>query len=62
MAPEASVVELNSLIEEKKLRDRGGQLVTNPLAGGLVRADGKFLYPIQGEIPILLVERAIPLS
>ncbi len=31
------------------------------LTAGLVREDGAALYPIENEIPILLVESAIPL-
>jgi uncharacterized protein YbaR (Trm112 family) len=29
---------------------------------GLVRADGKFLYPIRRTIPILLVDEALPVG
>jgi uncharacterized protein YbaR (Trm112 family) len=32
------------------------------LEGGLVRADGKVLYPMRGEIPVMLIDEAIPLS
>jgi uncharacterized protein YbaR (Trm112 family) len=28
----------------------------------LVRADGKFIYPIRQEIPIMLIDEAIPLA
>ncbi len=41
-------------------RDRAGNPVTVPLEGGLLREDGAVLYPIQGGIPILLVENGIP--
>ena len=34
---------------------------SEPLAAGLVRADGKVLYPIRHGIPELLAEEAIPL-
>lgn len=30
------------------------------IVAGLVRADGKMLYPIRENIPVLLVEEAIP--
>ncbi len=30
--------------------------------GGLVREDGKCLYPIRGNIPIMLIDEAIPLT
>ena len=31
------------------------------LPAGLVREDGRVLYPIQGEIPVLLLDAAVPL-
>jgi len=30
--------------------------------GGLVRKDGQFVYPVCEDIPILLINEAIPLS
>ena len=30
--------------------------------GGLVREDGRYLYAIRNDIPIMLVEQAIPLE
>jgi uncharacterized protein YbaR (Trm112 family) len=44
------------------LRNRGGQPLKDKLDAGLVRADGKFLYPIRQSISIMLVEEAIPLG
>lgn len=45
----------------EKLPDRRGTPPAAPLEGGLLREDGALLYPIRGEIPIMLVEEAIPL-
>lgn len=60
---EASVVEqLNGKIFAGGLKNRSGEAVNEKLDGGLVRADGKFLYPIRGEIPVMLVDEAIPLT
>ena len=57
---EAAVIEtLNRRIEEKSLKNRGGQAVTEKIEGGLVRDDGKLLYPIRKNIPVMLVEEAI---
>ena len=59
---EAAVVErLNAAANDGKLENRGGQPVSEPLTGGLVREDGKFLYPIYEEIPCLLIEESIAL-
>jgi uncharacterized protein YbaR (Trm112 family) len=41
--------------------NRGGQHVTEPIEGGLVRADAAILYPILDGIPIMLVDEGIPL-
>jgi len=52
---------LNQDIKAGQLRNRGGQPVTRPCDGGLVREDGRYLYPICQDIPILLINEAIPL-
>lgn len=58
----ASALEkLNTQIAAGRLRNRAGQPVAERLNAGLVRADGKFLYPLRHNIPILLVDEAVPL-
>ena len=37
----------------------GGEKVTNPLQEGLITEDGKVIYPVQDNIPILLEEKGI---
>jgi len=60
---ESSVVEnLNQQIRDGQLHNRGGQAVKERIDGGLVRADGQFLYPIRQDIPIMLIDEAIPLA
>jgi len=59
-APE-QVRDLNRRIEEGSLRNQAGQVVVEPLDGGLLREDNKVLYPIRRDIPIMLIEEAIPL-
>ena len=60
---EASVVEkLNQQNTAGTLKNRAGQPVQEALTGGLVRTDGKFLYPIRRTIPVMLLDEAIPLS
>ena len=60
---EASVVEsLNQQIEAGHLRNRTGQSVKEKIDGGLVRADGQFLYAIRQDIPIMLIDEAVPLA
>ena len=45
----------------EKLPDRRGLPPAVPLEGGLLRADGALLYPVRADIPIMLVDEAIPL-
>ena len=52
---------LNQQITAGRLKNRAGQPVREKLDGGLLRADGKFLYPIRQHIPVMLVDEAIPL-
>jgi uncharacterized protein YbaR (Trm112 family) len=35
--------------------------VKEAIDGGLIRADGKLLYPIRRNIPVMLVDEGIPL-
>ena len=60
---EPSLIEkLNEHITAGQLRNRSGQLVKERIDGGLVRTDNKFLYPIRQDIPIMLIDEAIPLT
>ena len=62
MAEDSLIEKLNKLIENEELLNRIKQPVKNRLDGGLIREDGKYLYPIVEEIPILLIDEAIPLE
>jgi uncharacterized protein YbaR (Trm112 family) len=42
--------------------NRGGKKVENKIQGGLVRQDGTYLYRIEDDIPIMLIDEAIPLK
>lgn len=53
---------VNRRITEGRLRTRGGETVTEPLAAALVREDGALLYPIRDDIPVMLIDEAIPLE
>ena len=56
------VDRINREIEAGRLVDRGGEQVTEPIDGGLVRRDRRYLYAIRRGVPVLLVEAAIPLE
>jgi len=60
---EPPVIEkLNQQVSAGALKNRAGQLVQEKLDGGLIRADGKVLYPIRRNLPVLLVDEGIPLA
>jgi uncharacterized protein YbaR (Trm112 family) len=53
---------VNSEIDAGRLRNRGGDEVSRRISEGLVREDGKILYPIDDGIPVMLIEESIELS
>ena len=58
----AEVLErLGREVSAGRLRNRGGQPVTQPITEGLVREDGRVLYPVDDGIPVMLIEESIEL-
>ena len=62
MAEQSLVDDVNARIERGEVSNRGGAKVEKKIDGGLVREDGAFLYPIDDDIPIMLIDEAIPLK
>ncbi len=62
LADSALIEKLNALQREEKLKNRSDQSVKDPLQGGLIREDRRYLYPILDGIPVMLIEEAIPLE
>lgn len=57
------IEKINLLIEKGDCRNRGGQNVAQKIDGGLIpKQSRKVLYPIRDDIPIMLIEEAIPLE
>jgi len=52
---------VNTAIRGGSVVNTGGEPVTDPVAEGLVREDGDRLYPVRDDIPIMLIDEAIPL-
>lgn len=61
-APSELIDRLNRQIGEGQIRNRTGVTVREPMDGGLLREDGKFLYVIREGIPVMLTDEAIPLT
>jgi len=61
LAGDDTVRKINDDIKAGTAVSRHGAKVVDVIDGGLVREDGKFLYPIREDIPIMLVDQAIPL-
>lgn len=62
LAEQDLVDKLNGLIEQGRLTNRAGKPVKDKMDAGLVREDGKFLYPIVEDIPVMLIDEGIPLE
>lgn len=61
-AEEALLQSLNAQIRKGELKTREGELVLDLLEEGLIRADGKVLYPVREGIPIMLISESIALE
>ncbi len=62
LAEEGIISELNRRIEAGQLKNRVGDVIKEKLEAGLIRADRKYLYPIREDIPIMLIDEAIPME
>ncbi len=60
-AEPALVAEINNAVASGRVRNRVGKPVTEKIDYGLVRQDGKFLYAVRNDIPVMLIDEAIPL-
>ena len=62
LADEALVGKVNEAISGGALKNRAEQVVDTKIDGGLVREDGAYLYPIRDDIPVMLIDEAVPLD
>ena len=53
---------VNQAVREGGLRNQGGDRVKDSIEEGLVREDGKILYPVKDNIPVMLLDEAIRLD
>lgn len=61
-ADDALVAKANAAIEAGTLKNRAGETIEQRIDGGLVREDRAYMYPIRDDIPIMLIDEAIPMS
>lgn len=59
-ADAALLARLNEAIGRGSVTNRGGDAVAQPLTDALVRDDGALVYPVRDDIPIMLIDEAIP--
>ena len=59
LVAESMVEKINQAIAAGSLVNRGNNKIEEKIDAGLLREDGKYLYPIREDIPIMLIEEAI---
>ena len=62
LAPNELVARTNDAIRQGKATDRSGRKIEQPIDSGLIRQDGKAVYPVRNGLPELLIEKAIQLQ
>ena len=62
LAETSLVNKLNEQISAGSLKNRVGKQVTSPLDEGLIREDGKFIYAVRNNTPVMRIDEAIPLG
>jgi len=62
LAEDQVIKDLNAAIQSGSLRTRGGNKVADPIQEGLLREDGRILYRIEDDIPVMLIEESIELQ
>ncbi len=55
------LARVNEKVRAGTLRNRGGDKVEKAIEEGLLRDDGRVLYPVDDGIPVMLIEESIEL-
>jgi uncharacterized protein YbaR (Trm112 family) len=61
LASDDVIRKINEDIKAGNATNRGGTAIKDPIDAGLLREDGKYLYAIREDIPIMLIDEAIPI-
>lgn len=60
---EQDVVDrINAAIAAGELKNRAGDVVDSAIDSGLLREDGAYLYIVREDIPVMLIDEAIPMD
>ncbi len=59
MMSEDQVARLNALIEAGKVEYADGAAVEQPFSEGLITTDGRTVYRIDDDIPVMLIDQSI---
>ena len=62
LADPGLIEKANGAIEAGTLAHRAGETIEEKIEGGLVREDRAYMYTIRDDIPIMLIDEAIPLD
>lgn len=62
VAEQDLVDRINAAIESGTLKNRAGEAVDTAVDAVLVREDNAYGYPIREDIPVMLIDEAIPLD
>lgn len=56
------IKKINAAIKLGTVKNRANETVKDIIGAGLLREDKKYLYPIREDIPIMLIDEAIPFA
>jgi uncharacterized protein YbaR (Trm112 family) len=62
IASQEIIDEVNQRIESGEAKDKEGKTISEIIEVGLIRTDGRILYPIRDGIPIMLINEGIVLK
>jgi uncharacterized protein YbaR (Trm112 family) len=62
LVDDSVLAKVNGAIASGSLKNRGGEAISDRIDGGLLREDKAYLYPIRDDIPIMLIDEAIPME
>lgn len=62
LAEQSIIDKANAAIEAGTLKNRAGEKIQEKIDAGLIREDKAYMYPIRDDIPIMLIDEAIPMD